>query len=68
MNIISQYWSDDKTREAIICNDDGFVVALYENNKLLETRDVRMHSLRYAEDLAENFVMKWGEWSEGKTS
>ena len=68
MKIVSQYWSDDKTREAIICNDDGFVVELYKDKKLLETRDVRMHSLRYAEDLAENFVMKWGEWSERKTS
>lgn len=67
MNVISQFWSDDKTREAVICNEDGFVVMLYENKRLLTTRNVRGHSLQYAENLAENFVMKWGEWSESKT-
>jgi len=67
MNMISQFWSDDKTREAVIFNDDGFVVMLYENEKLIEVRPVRGHTLQYAEDLSENFVMKWGEWSESKT-
>jgi len=67
MNVISNFWCNDFIREAVICNDDGLVVMLYVDKQLVDTRIVRGHTLQYAENLAENFVMKWGEWSESKT-
>ena len=35
--------------------DSMYVVHLYENNKIVETRELPGKSLRYAEDLAENW-------------
>jgi hypothetical protein len=38
--------------------ESGFEVDLYEGNELIETREVHQHSERYAEDCAENWVMR----------
>jgi len=67
-NLISQYWSDDRFRTAeVLVESRGFYVVLKMDGLVVEIRDVFDYSLGYAEDLAENFVMKWGEWSESKT-
>ena len=36
----------------------GFEVDLYEGKELIETREVHDHSESYAEDCAENWVMR----------
>lgn len=35
--------------------EDAYVVDLYEQNRLVQTRELPGKSLRYAEDLAENW-------------
>lgn len=55
--ILSSFYSlDHKRRAEIIKCDNGYHVRLYINDILEEVRDVSNHSLRYAEDCAENFV------------
>ena len=46
-----------KQRKAVIREVKTYVVDLYEDNKLLEERPLYGHSLRYAEDCAENWEM-----------
>tara|TARA_B100001939_G_scaffold340346_1_gene348301 strand:- start:2234 stop:2431 length:198 start_codon:yes stop_codon:yes gene_type:complete len=47
------------SRSAKVYNTEaGFEVDLYEENELIETREVHDHSERYAEDCAENWVMR----------
>ena len=60
---ISKYFSDDGKKEAIVCKtqDGKFVVELYEKSRYIRTVDVRIHSLNYAEDCAENYVKGWGD-------
>ena len=44
-------------RQAIVMkNEEGFYVNLFEDNKLVETREVYNHSESYADNLAENWV------------
>jgi len=44
-------------RQAIVMkNEEGFYVNLFEDNKLVETRQVYNHSESYADNLAENWV------------
>ena len=38
-------------------NDNGFLVEFYENDVLMGTREVVDHTLRYAEDMSENYVL-----------
>lgn len=65
INLISEYWSDDQSRKAEIRLDDqGYYVILKVNDQVEEIRDLFEHSLRYAEDCCENFVMKWGAWAD----
>ena len=46
-------------RSAKVYNTEaGFEVDLYEGNELIETREVHDHSESYAEDCAENWVMR----------
>jgi hypothetical protein len=46
-------------RSAKVYNTEaGFEVDLYEGNELIETREVNYHSEKYAEDCAENWVMR----------
>ena len=58
------FYSDDGGREAIVFkykDDDAWYVDLWEANVLLETRKMEtdgvLHSERYAEDCAENWVL-----------
>ena len=46
-----------RNRVAKVYNtESGFEVELYENDKLIETRELYKHSEGYAEDCAENWV------------
>ncbi len=49
------YAMDERYAE-VFKSDLGFEVDLYENNTLLETREVHDKSEGYAEDVAENWV------------
>ena len=54
---ISKFYSGDGAlRRAIVLEVDGkYMVDLYEGNRLLRAIDCSSKSLRWAEDLAENF-------------
>jgi hypothetical protein len=45
-------------RVARVCATEGsdYVVEMYEDNKLVESRTISGHTLEYAEDCAENWV------------
>lgn len=66
MKLIAEHWGSDtySDRWAEIFEDtkrDCFVVRYYLNKKLIETRDMITdgcaHSMRYAEDAAENYCL-----------
>lgn len=53
--ILSEYTKED--REAKIYDtDEGYVVEMFEEGKPIELRSLTNHTLRYAEDCAENWV------------
>ena len=57
---ISQFWSDDKTKTAVVNVDTktcSYFVEYYLNEKLVETKDYPCKSLRWAEDCAENYTL-----------
>jgi hypothetical protein len=55
--ILSSFYNSEKNRRAeIIKCDNGYHVRLYVNDLLEDVRDLSDHSIRYAEDCAENFV------------
>lgn len=56
-NVISEYWQDER-KSVIRLTNDGFEVDLYENDTLLETRQLHEHSESYAESCAENYVQR----------
>lgn len=55
-NVISSFYSNDQKRKAEIIKADGFIVRMYDDGILEETRYVTNHAINYVEDLAENFV------------
>ena len=59
--IVSTYIQN--RRKAVIHKEDrGLIVRLYENDVLVDVRDVQNHSIHYAESLAENFIENIGEF------
>lgn len=58
--VISEYWSDDRNKHAVVCSLDGrYMIDFYVNGKynhsiLSEYED---KSLLTVEDAAENFVL-----------
>jgi hypothetical protein len=57
MEFLSEYYDNSESiRKAVVKDDNGFLVELWEHGKLVETRDLRHKSLQYAEDCAENWV------------
>jgi hypothetical protein len=62
--IISSYEKDNRKSE-IHREDNQFLVKLYENNVLIDTRSLTSHSIHYAESLAENFVERVGSFYTG---
>jgi hypothetical protein len=61
---ISTFFSDCQTRKADILRENNtFVVNMYDNGILCSSRQLSKVTLQYAENLAENFCMQWGEFS-----
>lgn len=55
--ILAQYKSFSSDRVATVCKRDGeYEVRLYQGEELIETRSMKGHNQRYAEDAAENLV------------
>lgn len=55
---LSEYFSYDERRKAVIKDQFGYFVELWENGRLVESRDLSNHTKQYAQDCAEN-------WCEG---
>ena len=55
---ISEYYDHmmDKRKAVILVDEIGYSVELWEDGKLIETRDLRGHTQQYAQDCAENWV------------
>lgn len=54
---ISHFYSNDNRLKAVIMEGaDCFFVDFYRDDVIIDSRRVTERSLRYAEDLAENFV------------
>ena len=57
MNVISNYFSDDRTKQAIVNILDSIpVVMFYQDNIKLETRVLIGLTLQQAEDIAVNYI------------
>ena len=55
---ISKHFSHDgKKLSIVVVSERGYMVELYDNEKYIKTVDVSDHSLSYAEDTAENWVL-----------
>ena len=59
MKIISEYFfEDNENKQAVIVKEEkGYFVHIKENTKTIKIIDVSDHSLRYAEDTAENYCL-----------
>jgi hypothetical protein len=67
----------NKNRKSVIRTETIYVVDMYEDDVILESRPIIGHSLRYAEDCAENWEtgiitrpirqvdMRHEDWEEG---
>lgn len=58
--VISEYWSDDRSKHAVVCMMNGrYLIDFYENGKynhsILSAYEDK--SLYFVEDAAENFVL-----------
>ena len=62
--LVSTYDKDGRLAE-IHQENNHFLVKLYENGRLYETKDLSGHSIHYAESLAENFVERVGSFYTG---
>lgn len=59
---VSRYQISD--REAVILKDkQGYCLRLFEGQQLIKDVDVRLHTLQYAEDCAENWVHRYGSFT-----
>lgn len=55
---VSTHWSTNGKKEAIVNKtQNGFEVDLYEKSRYIRTVDCHNHSLNWAEDVAENWVL-----------
>lgn len=65
MKLVTEFFSKENKRKAIVYRDEyHWAVAMYINDKLWKTELITDHSLCYAEDLAENFVLKYGAFKD----
>jgi hypothetical protein len=56
-NDLSIFYSNDlRLKSAVIQGDDCYFVDFYKDDVIIDSRRIEDKSLRYAEDLAENFV------------
>lgn len=61
MSIISNFSNEERTAVIHSLDSGGFEVLMYDSGHLKFSREVK-NNIQYAEDLAENFVMKYGEF------
>ena len=60
---ISRHWSRDVKKESVLLkSENGYFVDLYEQSKFVRTIDCSGHSLQWAEDCAENYVLYQEEY------
>lgn len=65
---ISTHSSRDGGRKAEVClSEDGYFVEFFEGDVQVDVVDVRAHSVHYAEDVAENYVLGIINPKESKT-
>jgi len=58
MKIISEYYGNDLGRKAeVVDQGEYFTVNMYQNEVLVEARDIKDHSEHFAEDCAENWAI-----------
>jgi len=63
---ISTFYNEDHKRRAVISKDQyHYIVRCYEREDLKLTELLENKTLRYAEDLAENFVEGYGAFKIG---
>ena len=61
--IYAEYHNEKHKRTAVVTKDKyHYVVKCYEKSQLKYTRLLENKSIRYAEDLAENYVEGYGEF------
>ena len=54
---ISHFYSDDDRLKAVVMEgDECFFVDFYKDDVIIDSRRVEGHTLRYAEDMAENYI------------
>lgn len=59
--LLHEYWEDnDGSRYASVKReeDGSYTVSMYENNRLIEDRNIKGHSEIYSENCAENWVLR----------
>lgn len=57
MNMLSEYYSVDEKRKAVLYNTlQGFEIELIEDGVIKERRELHNHNLYYAEDACENWI------------
>ena len=60
---LSEFANDEFERTAIVYIDEGtYGVIMYRGRTVAEDRKCPGHPLPYVEDLAENWINKWGEF------
>lgn len=57
MKLISEYIQNERKARVLLV-EQGFDVEFYKDDQFIETREIREHNIIYAEDCAENWVMK----------
>jgi len=63
---LSTFMNPEFNRKAELSKDTyHYIVRMFENGQLMKTELLENHSVYYAEDLAENFVQKWGAFKDG---
>ena len=58
VNELYHIMRQDNRTAKVYMTEKGFEVDLYQENDLVATRKVHKHSESYAEDVAENWVMR----------
>jgi len=61
--LLSEFNNENRKAQTIL-HHDHYGFRCYIDDQLVETVMCPGHSESFAEDGAENFVMKWGKWSE----
>lgn len=57
MKELSEYFSTDMSKKAIVLGDGGkYIIRKYINEKLIEVEEFREHTLRIVEDKAEDWI------------